>query len=46
MGIPPEKTHGSVRISWGRGVSKEDLDYFLSVLVPAVERLRGISPIK
>lgn len=46
MGIPPEKTHGSLRISWGRGVTKEDLDYFVSVLVPAVERLRGISPIK
>lgn len=46
MGIPPEKTHGSLRISWGRGVSKEDLDYFVSVLFPAVERLREFSPIK
>ncbi|HPL92655.1 MAG TPA: cysteine desulfurase family protein [bacterium] len=46
MGIPPEKTHGSLRISWGRGVSKDDLDYFVSVLAPAVERLRVISPLK
>lgn len=46
MGIPPEKTHGSLRISWGRGVTKEDLDYFVSVLAPAVDRLRGISPLK
>lgn len=45
MGITPEIAQGSIRISMGRGNTKEEVDYFLEVLPPIVKRLREISPL-
>lgn len=45
MGIPPEVAHGSIRLSLGKDNTEEDVDYFLEVMVPIVERLRAMSPL-
>lgn len=46
MGIPHEVAHGSIRITMGRDNSDEDIDYFLEVMEPIVERLRAMSPLE
>ncbi|MDP2642204.1 MAG: cysteine desulfurase family protein [bacterium] len=38
-----ELIHGSVRFSFGRGTTREELDYALSVFRPIVEKLKGAS---
>ncbi len=45
IGCPPELAHGSVRISLGRFTTDADIDYFLEVFPPIVERLRSMSPV-
>ncbi|MGQ9557198.1 MAG: cysteine desulfurase NifS [Desulfurispora sp.] len=45
MGIPHEVAHGSIRITMGRDNTMEDIDYFLEVMPPIVERLRAMSPL-
>ncbi len=45
IGCPPEIAHGSLRISLGRFTTQEDVDYFLEVFPPIVERLRSMSPV-
>lgn len=45
IGCPPEIAHGSLRISLGRFTSEADVDYFLEVFPPIVERLRAMSPV-
>jgi cysteine desulfurase len=45
IGCPPEIAHGSLRISLGRFTTDEDVDYFLEVFPPIVERLRAMSPV-
>lgn len=45
MGIPHEIAHGSLRLTLGRDNSEEDVNYFLEVLPPIVERLRAMSPL-
>ncbi|MDK2889092.1 MAG: cysteine desulfurase [Thermoanaerobacter sp.] len=45
MGIPHEVAHGSIRITLGRDNTEEDIDYFLEVMPPIVERLRAMSPL-
>lgn len=45
IGCPPEIAHGSLRVSMGRFTTEEDVDYFLEVLPPIVERLRAMSPV-
>lgn len=45
MGIPHEVAHGSIRITLGRDNTMEDIDYFLEVMPPIVERLRAMSPL-
>lgn len=45
MGIPPEIAHGSLRITLGKDNNEEDVDYFLQVLPPIIERLRAMSPL-
>lgn len=45
VGCPPEIAHGSLRISVGRFTTDEDVDYFLEVFPPIVERLRAMSPV-
>lgn len=46
MGIPDEIAHGTIRFSFGKDISKNDVDYTIEKLVEVVEKLRGISPLK
>ncbi|MBD3408170.1 MAG: aminotransferase class V-fold PLP-dependent enzyme [Candidatus Lokiarchaeota archaeon] len=46
IGLPPEISHGSVRISFSRFNTIEEIDDFIESLVTAVERLREFSPLK
>lgn len=46
MGIPPEEAHGSLRLTLGKDNTEEDVDYFLDVMGPIVEKLRDMSPLK
>ena len=45
IGCPPEIAHGSLRISLGRFTTDADIDRFLEVFPPIVERLRAMSPV-
>jgi cysteine desulfurase len=45
MGIPHEIAHGSLRLTLGRDNTEEDVETFIAVLPPIVERLRAMSPI-
>lgn len=45
IGCPPEIAHGSLRISLGRFTTDADVDNFLEVFPPIVERLRAMSPV-
>ena len=45
IGCPPEIAHGSLRISLGRYTTEADIDFFLEVFPPIVERLRAMSPV-
>ncbi|MHB1043723.1 MAG: cysteine desulfurase NifS [Eubacteriales bacterium] len=45
MGIPHEIAHGSLRVTLGRDNEESDVDHFLEVLPPIVERLRSMSPL-
>ncbi len=45
MGIPHEIAHGSIRITLGRDNTMEDIDYFMEVMPPIVDRLRAMSPL-
>lgn len=45
IGCPPEIAHGSLRISLGRFTTDADVDHFLEVFPPIVERLRAMSPV-
>ena len=44
-GLPVEKAHGSIRFSFGKYTTKEDIDYVIENVVKAVENLRSISPL-
>ncbi len=44
-GVPQEIAHGSLRVSFGRFTTEEQVDYFLEVFPPIVERLRSMSPV-
>jgi cysteine desulfurase len=45
IGLPHDVAHGSLRLSVGRGNTLEDVDRFLEVFPPIIERLRAMSPI-
>ncbi|WP_347487699.1 cysteine desulfurase NifS [Desulfoscipio sp. XC116] len=45
MGIPHEVAHGSIRLTLGRDNTLEDIDYFMEIMPPIVERLRAMSPL-
>jgi cysteine desulfurase len=45
IGIPHELAHGSIRLSVGRGNTEAEVDRFLEVFPPIVERLRAMSPV-
>lgn len=44
-GVPQEIAHGSLRLSIGRFTTDEEVNYFLEVFPPIVERLRAMSPV-
>lgn len=46
LGVPYEFAHSSIRFTLGQRTSKADLDYVLDKMVPVVEKLRRISPVK
>jgi cysteine desulfurase len=43
MGLSTREALGSIRVSFGRDNTLEDVDYFLAVLPPIVERLKNLS---
>ena len=45
IGCPPELAHGSLRVSFGRSTTEAQVDFFLEVFPPIVERLRAMSPV-
>ena len=45
IGLEHDVAHGSLRLSVGRGNTVEEVDRFLGVFPPIVERLRAMSPI-
>jgi len=45
LGIPPERAHGSLRLTLGRENTAEDVDYVLEKLPPIIEELRRMSPL-
>lgn len=45
MGIPHEIAHGSLRLTLGRSNTEQDVDDFINMLPPIVERLRAMSPL-
>jgi len=44
MGVSPELSHGSLRLSLGKQTTEEEIDYVLEKLPKIVERLRSIAP--
>jgi cysteine desulfurase len=45
LGLGAEEAHGSLRLSLGRENTVEEIDYFLDVFPPIVEKLRQMSPL-
>ena len=45
LGLAHDVAHGSLRLSAGRGNTTEEVDRFLEVFPPIVEKLRAMSPI-
>ncbi|ADO83524.1 cysteine desulfurase NifS [Ilyobacter polytropus] len=45
MGIPVEIAHGTIRFSFGKYNTKEEVDYVIQELPPIIEKLRMISPL-
>ncbi len=45
MGVTREMAQGSIRFSFGRSNSIEDVDYVVDILAKEVNRLRSISPL-
>lgn len=45
IGLPHEKAHGSLRITFGRDNTEEDVDYLVEILPGIVQRLRDMSPL-
>jgi len=44
MGIPPEKSHGSIRLSLGRDSNDEDINLVIRKLPEVIRRLRKMAP--
>lgn len=45
LGLPEALAHGSIRFSFGKHNTMEEIDYAVDVLKSAVERLRNMSPL-
>ena len=46
MGVSDELSNGSVRFSFGKGTTKEEVDYVVEKLAKVVQKLRNISPLR
>lgn len=46
MGIPPERAHGSLRLSLGKNSTQQEVDYVVKILPEIVERLRKMNPLE
>jgi len=46
IGLAPVQSNSTLRISISKYTTEEEIDYFLKVLVPIVDKLRRMSPIK
>ncbi len=46
IGLPHEIAHGSLRLSFSKDNTKEEVDYLLKVLPGIIEKLRAMSPLK
>jgi cysteine desulfurase len=46
IGLPHEIAHGSLRLSFSKENTQEELDYLLEVLPGIIEKLRAMSPLK
>lgn len=46
MGLSPELAQGSIRFSFGRENTVEDVDYVVEILPEIVQRLRAMSPME
>jgi len=44
IGVPAEKSHGSIRFTLGRSTSEEDIDYVIKIMPGIIEKLRKMSP--
>jgi cysteine desulfurase len=44
IGLRPEQAHGSLRITLGRGTTKQDIGYVIKTLPGVIKDLRRISP--
>lgn len=45
MGIPEEFAHGTIRFSFGKYNTKEEVDYVIDSVVEVIEKLRMMSPL-
>jgi len=45
MGIPEIKAHGSLRFTFGKNNTKQEVDFVVAELKKQVERLRKMSPL-
>ena len=45
MGLSNELAQGSIRFSFGKSITKADIDYVVEKLTGVVEKLRAISPL-
>lgn len=45
MGIPPQQANNSLRISFGRFTTEEEIDYAVKHIIEQVKQLRQMSPI-
>ncbi|MDD4501659.1 MAG: cysteine desulfurase NifS [Clostridia bacterium] len=45
LGLPHEIAHGSLRLTFGRDSSMEDVDYIVDSIAQVVDRLRQMSPL-
>ncbi|MFA5070070.1 MAG: cysteine desulfurase family protein [Patescibacteria group bacterium] len=46
LGLPPERCHGSIRVSLGRENTEVEVNYFLKVLPRIIKKIRARSPLK
>lgn len=44
IGVPAEKSHGSLRVSLGKFTTGEEVDYLLQVLPEVIQKLRAMAP--